>query len=70
MSSEQQEYIKDQELYKGLRPYEEENQDISFGRKKEKEILIDKLLTNKLTLLFAGTGVGKSSLLQAAVIPG
>ncbi|MGD2089186.1 MAG: HEAT repeat domain-containing protein [Candidatus Aminicenantes bacterium] len=57
------------EPYKGLRPYEEENRDIFFGRDQEREILIDKLFSNKLTLLFAATGVGKSSLLQAAVMP-
>ena len=55
--------------YIGLRPYEEKNQDIFFGRDREREILIDKLLVNKLTLLYAATGVGKSSLLRAAVLP-
>jgi len=57
------------EPYKGLRPYEEIDQDNFFGRTVEKQILVDKILTNKLTLLFAASGVGKSSLLQAAVIP-
>jgi HEAT repeat protein len=57
------------EPYKGLRPYEEENRDLFFGRGDERDIVIDKLLSNKLTLLFAASGVGKSSLLQAAVIP-
>jgi HEAT repeat protein len=57
------------EPYKGLRPYEEQDQDNFFGREAEKHILVDKILTNKLTLLFASSGVGKSSLLQAAVIP-
>ena len=55
--------------YLGLRPYMEENRHIFFGREPEKIILIDKLLANKLSLLFAATGVGKSSLLQAAVMP-
>lgn len=54
---------------KGLRPYEEQGKDNFFGREKEREILIDKVLSNKLTLLFAATGVGKSSLPQAAVLP-
>jgi len=58
-----------QQPYKGLQPYEEENQKIFFGREQERSILIDKILSNKLTLLFADTGVGKSSLLQASVIP-
>ncbi|MDM8567279.1 HEAT repeat domain-containing protein [Candidatus Halobeggiatoa sp. HSG11] len=57
------------EPYKGLRPYEEQDKDNFFGREAEKQILIDKILTNKLTLLFAASGVGKSSLLQAAVMP-
>src|SRR3990172_2932411 len=58
-----------QEPYKGLQPYTEENQDIFFGREQERDILIDKLLSSKLTFLFAATGVGKTSLLQASVIP-
>ncbi len=57
------------EPYKGLRPYEEQDQDNFFGREEEKHILADKIRTNKLTLLFAASGVGKSSLLQAAVLP-
>ncbi len=55
--------------YKGLRPYEEKDRDNFFGREAECRILIDKILANKLTLLFAASGVGKSSLLQAAVLP-
>lgn len=57
------------EPYRGLQPYTEENEDIFFGREAEKAIVIDKILSDKLTLLFAATGVGKSSLLQAAVMP-
>jgi HEAT repeat protein len=56
--------------YVGLRPYEESNRELFFGREEEQEIIIDKLIANKLTLLFAATGVGKSSLLRAAVLPG
>lgn len=55
--------------YKGLRPYEEQDQHAFFGRDADCNILIDKILANKLTLLFAATGVGKSSLLQAAILP-
>ncbi len=57
------------EPYKGLIPYEEDNKNIFFGRENEREILIHKIVSEKLTLLFAATGVGKSSLLQAAVMP-
>ena len=55
--------------YPGLRPYEENEQDQFFGRDADTRILLDKILTHRLTLLFAATGVGKSSLLKAAVIP-
>ncbi|SKA71437.1 HEAT repeat [Thiothrix eikelboomii] len=55
--------------YPGLRPYREDEYHKFFGRQADAEILIDKLLTNRLTLLFAASGVGKSSLLQAAIIP-
>jgi predicted amino acid-binding ACT domain protein len=55
--------------YRGLQPYTETDEDLFFGRDAEKAILIDKILADKLTLLFAASGVGKSSLLQAAVMP-
>ncbi len=55
--------------YRGLQPYTEQDEEFFFGREAEKAILIDKIQADKLTLLFAATGVGKSSLLQAAVMP-
>jgi formylglycine-generating enzyme required for sulfatase activity len=55
--------------YKGLAPYEQEDQNNFFGRQQEKAILLGKILAHKLTLLYAATGVGKTSLLRAAVIP-
>ena len=57
------------EPYRGLEPYTEEHESIFFGRTAEQAILTDKVLVDKLSLLFAETGVGKSSLVQAAVIP-
>lgn len=57
------------EPYQGLRPYQEQDKGKFFGRDADCQILIDKILANKLTLLFAASGVGKSSLLQAAVLP-
>ncbi len=55
--------------YQGLRPYTEEDRGNFFGRDADRDILIHKILGHELTLLFAGSGVGKSSLLQAAVLP-
>ncbi len=57
------------EPYMGLRPYQEADQDFFFGRDQERDLLVARILTHRLTLLFAATGVGKSSLLQAAVLP-
>ncbi len=57
------------EPYPGLRPYHESEKDKFFGRDADCKILTDKILVHRLTLLFAATGVGKSSLLQAAVLP-
>ncbi|WP_353572842.1 hypothetical protein [Candidatus Albibeggiatoa sp. nov. BB20] len=55
--------------YKGFQPYTELDKDNFYGRATEKRILMDKVLIHKLTFLFAASGVGKSSLLRAAVLP-
>ena len=55
--------------YQGLRPYTEAERHNFFGRDADRDLLLDKILGNPLTLLFAASGVGKSSLLQAAVLP-
>lgn len=55
--------------YVGLRPFERSERSLFFGRDKEAQFLRDKIFSSKLTLLFAGSGVGKSSLLKAVVIP-
>ncbi|MEI7997606.1 MAG: hypothetical protein WCH01_22185, partial [Methylococcaceae bacterium] len=48
---------------------QEHQKDRFFGRDQEIHILTDKILANRLTLLVAASGVGKSSLLQAGVMP-
>ena len=57
------------EPYKGLRPYEETDHGNFFGRGDESKILTDQILANRLTLLFAASGVGKTSLLRAEILP-
>ena len=57
------------EPYIGLRPFAESERDRFFGRDREIRILLDKIRANRLTLLLASSGVGKSSLLQAGVMP-
>ena len=53
--------------YIGLRPYKESESQWFFGRDADRKIFVD--MANRLTLLFAASGVGKSSLLQASVLP-
>ena len=40
-----------------------------FGREREREIIVANLLASRLTVLYGPTGVGKTSLLQAGVVP-
>lgn len=53
----------------GLRPYETSENDIFFGREKEVESILSTLQKNKLVLLSGPSGSGKSSLINAGVIP-
>jgi hypothetical protein len=53
--------------FKGLTPYREEDATFFFGREREQEIIIANLHAYPLTLLYGGTGVGKSSVLRAGV---
>ncbi len=55
--------------YPGLRPFEADERELFFGREEECAVLVDKILAHRLTLLFAASGVGKTSLLRAAVVP-
>ncbi|WP_417912862.1 HEAT repeat domain-containing protein [Candidatus Electronema sp. TJ] len=57
------------EPYIGLKPFTEQEKDRFFGRDRETSILLDKIRANRLTLLLAASGVGKSSLLQAGIMP-
>ena len=57
------------EPYIGLKPYTEAERDRFFGRERDAQLLINKLFSHPLTLLYAPSGVGKTSLLRALVIP-
>ena len=56
--------------YKGLAPFEDSEQDalFFFGREREAEVIVANLLASRLTVLYGPSGVGKSSVLQAAVV--
>ena len=53
----------------GLHAFTEDAQSYFFGRAAELEDLYERVLDRPLTVLFAQSGLGKSSLLQAALTP-
>src|SRR5918992_1578553 len=54
--------------YRGLVPFTERDSDFFFGRGAEREIIAANLIASRLTLLYAPSGVGKSSVLLAGVV--
>lgn len=57
--------------YIGLRPYTDSDDDCArfFGREQEQEIIISNLYATSLTVFYGASGVGKSSVLLAGVVP-
>src|SRR6266853_2084625 len=55
--------------YKGPLSYEIEDSDYFFGRDREADLLTAKILSSRFTLLHAQSGTGKTSLLNARVLP-
>lgn len=54
--------------YVGLTPFTEEYVDFFFGRETQSSLVIGNLRAARLTLLYAESGVGKSSVLRAGVL--
>src|SRR5260221_12558891 len=55
--------------YVGLRPFKEDQAEFFFGRETERRILLANVTTRAVTILFGPSGVGKSSLLLAGLVP-
>jgi hypothetical protein len=55
--------------YVGLRPYDASEQDLFFGRDRDQQLLRNKIYSSRLTVLYAPSGVGKTSLLKTLTIP-
>jgi WD40 repeat protein len=55
--------------YVGLRPFERSESDRLFGRTRDAQILCDRTLSSRIIILYAQSGLGKSSLLRALVAP-
>jgi WD40 repeat protein len=55
--------------YVGLQPYTQDDRDYFFGRERDRRIIAANLHATPLTVLYGGSGVGKSSILLAGVVP-
>jgi WD40 repeat protein len=55
--------------YVGLRPFEAAHARFFFGRERDQRLIIANLLAQPLTVLYGASGVGKSSVLNAGVVP-
>ena len=55
--------------YRGLLPFEAEHRGLFFGRRAEIGTLMDRLRTEAAILVAAESGVGKSSLCRAGILP-
>ena len=55
--------------YVGLQPFSLENEKYFFGRERDSRIISSNLFAASLTVLYGASGVGKSSVLQAGVVP-
>jgi WD40 repeat protein len=55
--------------YPGPRPFEEKEQDLFFGRDREVRELLSLIAAHRAVLLYAQSGAGKTSLLNARIIP-
>ena len=59
----------EQSPWKGLNYYSEEDQDLFFGRDREIKEFVKFIDRDVLSILFATSGIGKTSLLRAGVLP-
>jgi len=57
------------ELFVGPRPYEQKNAKVFFGREREARDLLSLVIANSLLLIHAPSGAGKTSLLNARLVP-
>lgn len=55
--------------FKGLRSFEEKDRNRLFGRDRDLVLMKDRIFAARTTVLFAGSGVGKTSFINAKVVP-
>jgi len=59
----------DDSPYVGLRPFTEEERKYFFGRERDQRVVEGNLYAARLSVLYGTTGVGKSSILLAGLVP-
>ncbi len=57
------------ERYPGIPPFSAEQKEVFFGRKNDMERLYNLVLTERMVLMHAKSGLGKSSLINAGLMP-
>ena len=55
--------------YVGLQPFTEEHRPFFFGRERDQRVIVTNIVAVPLTILYGPSGVGKSSVLFAGVVP-
>ncbi len=55
--------------YRGLRPFDRDQRGLFFGRSSEIGVLVDRLRSERFILVTGDSGVGKSSICSAGVLP-
>lgn len=55
--------------YRGLLPFDAEHRQLFFGRRADVRVVVERLRTERFILVTGESGVGKSSLCRAGVIP-
>jgi AAA+ ATPase superfamily predicted ATPase len=59
----------EQRPYRGMQQFSEQHKDLFFGRLKPVDEIFDLLKNNLLTVIFGKSGIGKSSLINAGLLP-
>ena len=63
------ETVRDFNPFPGLRPFQEEEEHLFFGRESQVDAILDKLADARLLAVMGASGSGKSSLVKCGLIP-
>ena len=55
--------------YPGVRPFNQEDRPLFFGRDKVIDTLVSRIKTEKTLFIYSRSGIGKTSLLNAGLLP-